>query len=285
MLKYYLGLTHSMSPLVFYAYHLLQRLHHYKTILRGGRLFQQYVVDQYCNVGAERLKFLRCNQDALRAADYRSLTKQLRDPRNTGDKTNVVRAGRMFILLPTYVGGDQYVRQNMHNFIAISNNVNYPDAFLTMTCKPRRPKINNVLLPGQAVTDHPDLTARVFWIKLHALMAFVINERVFGEVKIHFSVIEFQKRCLPYSHCIFCMAPQSKTVLLQPSFIDSINSTEISPNTISSLRQDVLKHNMHSVCGVFNPSFVCMDDGIKTKQFSKQFMVETGCSDAKLHIT
>lgn len=66
---------------------------------------------------------------ALRAADYTCLTEQSRDPGNTEDETDDVRAGRMFILPSGYVSGDQYMLQNVHDIIAISHNVGYPDIF------------------------------------------------------------------------------------------------------------------------------------------------------------
>lgn len=51
--------------------------------------------------------------------------------------------------------------------------------FLTMTYNPKWLKINNALLPGQSIVDRPDLVARVFCIKLCALMDFVTDEKDF----------------------------------------------------------------------------------------------------------
>lgn len=42
---------------------------------------------------------------------------------------------------------------------------------------------------------------------------------------------------------------------------------------------------MHSLCGAFNPSAVCKDDGICMKRFPKQFVWETGHYNAQLYIT
>lgn len=44
--------------------------------------------------------------------------------------------------------------------------------------------------------DRPNLAVRVFRIKLCAFIAFIIDANVFGEVKAHVRVIEFEKRGL-----------------------------------------------------------------------------------------
>lgn len=46
----------------------------------------------------------------------------------------------MYILPPTYVGGDRYSRQNMHNIITVAKKVGHPGIFLTMTCSPQWPE-------------------------------------------------------------------------------------------------------------------------------------------------
>lgn len=164
------------------------------------------------------------------------------------------------------------------------NKVGYPDIFLTMTCHPQWPEIKNALLPGQSVIDRPDIAARVFRIKPRALMAFVIDEKVFGEVKAHVRVIEFQKRGLPHAHCIFFMTPASKVNLLNPTFVDTIISAEILDEQHRLLRQIVLKHNMHNPCGHLNPFAVCMIDNICSKRFPKDFVDETGHDEAQLYV-
>jgi len=45
-----------------------------------------------------------------------------------------------------------------------------PDLFCTMTCNPQWPEILNELLPNQKACDRPDLIAKVFDIKLKALI-------------------------------------------------------------------------------------------------------------------
>lgn len=91
-----------------------------------------------------------------------------------------------------------------------------------MTCNLQWSEIPNALQPGQRVVDRPDRAAHVFTLKLHALMACVIDKNVFGEVRAHDSVIAFQKRGLPHAHCILFLTPSSTAALLPPDFVDIV---------------------------------------------------------------
>ncbi len=73
--------------------------------------------------------------------------------------------GKIVVLPSTHVGSKRYMGQKMHDIIAISNNIGHPDVFLTMTCNPRWPEIENSLFPGQRASDRLDLCERVFRIK------------------------------------------------------------------------------------------------------------------------
>lgn len=75
------------------------------------------------------------------------------------------------------------MRQNMLKIIATSKKADNFDIFSTITYSPQWPEIKNPFLPGQSVADYPDLAARFFRMKLRVLMAFVIDEKVFGHVK------------------------------------------------------------------------------------------------------
>ncbi|MGC8035681.1 hypothetical protein ACP3WA_26600, partial [Salmonella enterica] len=56
----------------FYAYRLMMR-DGFNTILRSGRLFQQYVVDEYAKIEMQCLNYVRYNQDKLRSDLYQGL--------------------------------------------------------------------------------------------------------------------------------------------------------------------------------------------------------------------
>lgn len=42
-------------------------------LLRGGRLLQQYVVDNYVKIESQKLRWLRSNQDTIRKEFYQGL--------------------------------------------------------------------------------------------------------------------------------------------------------------------------------------------------------------------
>ncbi|GKB81330.1 ATP-dependent DNA helicase PIF1 [Tanacetum coccineum] len=57
----------------YYAYIVQQRKNQGNTLLKGGHLFQQYLVDVYTTVEEQRLKWTRNNQDTLRVDLYHNL--------------------------------------------------------------------------------------------------------------------------------------------------------------------------------------------------------------------
>lgn len=77
--------------------------HHF---LWGSRVFQQYVVEWFCEAASERLQYLRQNRASLRAADYTSICGHLGDPQYTKDNVDTVQAFRLFVLPSAYAGGD-----------------------------------------------------------------------------------------------------------------------------------------------------------------------------------
>ena len=57
----------------YYSYIIQQRNNQGTTLLRGGRLFQQYLVDAYTADEEQRLKWTRKNQDTLRVDLYHNV--------------------------------------------------------------------------------------------------------------------------------------------------------------------------------------------------------------------
>ena len=68
-----------------------------------------------------------------------------------------------------------------------------PDLFVTFTCNPSWPEIKDNLLNNQKASVRPDLCARVFHLKLKALMNDIKKEKIFGTVVAHIYTIEYQK--------------------------------------------------------------------------------------------
>ena len=118
-------------------------------------------------VGSERLSWLRYNQSKLRGSYYSHLHDLLEDAANNNNEinqrignkeSNNARNVGMLVALPsTHIGSDRYMRQKIHDIIAISNTLGHPDIFITMTCNPYLSETQNALLASQRVGDRPDL--------------------------------------------------------------------------------------------------------------------------------
>ena len=89
----------QVSPSLFYAYRIMERRVQ-NAILLGGRLFQQYLVDQYAKVEEQRLNFIRYNQNSIRAEMYDGLA----DVVLRGDSEGST-VGMKIVLLSIFVGG------------------------------------------------------------------------------------------------------------------------------------------------------------------------------------
>ncbi len=124
-------LTHSM----FYSWRMFQRRDEFSTVLSGGPLLQHYLVDQFCKMEAERLSFLLHNQQSLTA-----LRELLGVSGGPNDESKAVRSECLVVLSSTYIRGERYMLQKMHDIIATSNKMGHPDIFLTMTCNPNWPE-------------------------------------------------------------------------------------------------------------------------------------------------
>ncbi|CAN1842067.1 hypothetical protein LINPERHAP1_LOCUS36728 [Linum perenne] len=129
----------------FYAYRLQTRLHEGQTLLLSGKLFQQYVLNAYALIEAERLEWIRDNQRKLRVHYYNGLM----DAFLQGD-TNVQLTGKHIILSSTHTGSPRYKYENFQDAMAI--------------CR----------------WGGADIIARVFKLKLNQLLEEITVKKIFG---------------------------------------------------------------------------------------------------------
>jgi len=151
-----------ITPMQFYSYRL--QIRNGDWIQYAGRLYQQYIVNQYAKIEQERLNYLRLNQSTLRAEVYQGTI----DAINAGDVSNNI--GHRIILPSSFTGGPRQMYQLYQDAMAIVSCFGKPDLFITFTCNPKWSEITEELLPYQNVADRPDLIARVFHIKLQELL-------------------------------------------------------------------------------------------------------------------
>ena len=254
----------QVSVMHFYAYRFMVR-DETNTILRGGRLFQQYVVDQYSKMEMQRLRYIRMNQNVLRAEVYQGLS----DAVTAGDDAGVTVGSRV-ILPATFIGSPRSMIELYQDAMAIARKYGKPDLFVTFTCNPSWVEITRELMDGQTAADRPDLVARVFKIKLSEFMKDI--KTIFGQVLAYVRVTEFQKRGLPHAHILIIISHDAKPRTVQD--VDKIVSAEIPDQPY--LRELVEKHMSHGPCGIAFPNAPCMNEkGECSKKFPKQFSDQT----------
>ncbi|KAG5561267.1 hypothetical protein RHGRI_004335 [Rhododendron griersonianum] len=249
-------------------YRLFERPNEYSTILRSGKLFQEFLVDAWAATEQNRLTYYKLNQDKFRTALYQDFTGI------HPDELNPNQIGKRFILPSSFVGGPRHMFEIFQDSMAITRYNQHPDIFLTMTAKPNWPEITSALLPHQKPTDRPDLVARVFELKRKALMKEIETNKVFGKKVAHVYTIEFQKRGLPHMHALlFLEGPYTIRTSAQ---VDNLICAEFpDPNDEPALFETVKSCMVHGPCGARNPNASCMENGKCTKRYPRAFAEST----------
>ena len=214
------------------------------------------------------INYLRQNQSTLRTELYQGAV----DAIHGGD--HAANIGRRIILPSTFSGGPRQMYQLYQNAMAIVRHFGKPDIFITFTCNPKWPEITRELLPYQIASDRPDLTTRVFHMKLQEMMKDLCEKHCLGRVIAHVYVIEFQKRGLPHAHILLILASEDKIHSIEE--IDSIISAEIPDRNLYPLAYETITTMMmHGPCSMLNPTAPCMKDGKCQKHYPKDFQETT----------
>jgi hypothetical protein len=96
---------------------------------------------------------------------------------------------------------------------------------MTMTCNPKWREITDELAPDEMAHDRPDLLARVFKLKMDALLKELYKDGILGRTIAHLHVFEFQKRGLPHAHILVIVHGDDR--LHSPADIDACVSAEL----------------------------------------------------------
>ncbi|CAN1324022.1 hypothetical protein LINPERPRIM_LOCUS32950 [Linum perenne] len=266
-----------ISQCDFYRYKIQTRLDESHTLLLSGKLFQQYVVNAYALIEAERLNWIRNNQRKLRVNIYKGLMDQFMQ-----GHTDTKLTGKHIILSSSYTGSPRYKFENFQDAMAICRWTGYPDLFLTFTCNAKWPEIQFMVdlidSSGRKNSNRADIIARVFKLKLNQLLEEIIVKKIFGRTTAHVEVVEFQKRGLPHVHMLIFLTEEDK--LYGPSDIDSIIQAEIPDSTVDPIGfEAVSKYMIHGPCGRLFPNASCTIEGICSKHFPKKFCSQTTIDD------
>ncbi|GJR51293.1 ATP-dependent DNA helicase PIF1-like protein, partial [Tanacetum coccineum] len=151
----------------YYAYVIQYRKEQGMTLLRGERLYQQYLVDEYTTIEEQRLTWTRNNQDMLRVDLYHNMC----DVVIRGD-TNATGLGKRIVLPHTFTGNPRYMMQNYQDAMALCRAYGNPDLFITFTSNPKWLEISKMpaYILGQRAHDRLEVGTKVFKLKLTELL-------------------------------------------------------------------------------------------------------------------
>ncbi|GBC01665.1 hypothetical protein RclHR1_04290001 [Rhizophagus clarus] len=130
----------------------------------SGRLFQQYLVDQYAKWESNNLRWYRENQKHLRTEIYSGLQDIISE-----EDINTGNIGKKVILSSSFTGSVRYS-------MAIVREFGKHDLFITFTCNLKWPEITNELLPNQQASDCPDLVSNDIVICHHCNLMILASE-------------------------------------------------------------------------------------------------------------
>lgn len=174
----------------YFRYHTMTRPTHFNHIVQSRGLFQQFCVDYWAINEHRKLEWFRCNQKQIRADVYKGVQQSIAEGR--------VPTSGSTVLASSFTGGDRWYRNAYQDAMAIVRAKGKPDFFITMTLDVNCPEIKALLRPGQSPYDRPDILCRVFEVKRNKLMKMLIGENgnpgIYGKLKAHLAVVEFQKR-------------------------------------------------------------------------------------------
>ena len=169
----------TVSMREWFAYQIQDRPNKENLFVRGGRLFQQFLVDGYAMVETERMFFHRSKQTKLRCDTYTNVRQSV--AAGNSDPSTI---GKPIILPSSFTGGPRYMQQNYMDAMALCRWYGCPDLFITITCNPKWPEIARYMREHNlSSTDRPDVLSRVFKMKLDQLMKDVKELRLFGRIQ------------------------------------------------------------------------------------------------------
>ncbi|CDY47315.1 BnaAnng08890D [Brassica napus] len=166
----------KVSMREFFAYRIFERYNQFSALMFSGKLFQQFLVDGFTMIEAERIRYLKLNQKALRADKYSNVSAYA----SSGNQDST-KCGKRIVLPSTYVGGARYMREKYMDAMAVCQTFGYPELFITFTCNPKWPDITRHLQQRRLKSeDRADILSRVFKMNLDSLIFEIHNKNLFG---------------------------------------------------------------------------------------------------------
>ena len=211
---------------------------------RCERLTMEFFCDVWAQVESRNAYFHKSpsQQAVYRAARVAAVEDQL----SAGSPASEI--GQQVVRLPsTFVGSVRYYQQLYLDAMALPKKFGKPDLFLTFTCNPDWPEIRAALPPQSHWRFHSDIIARVFALKLKALIDDIQSGQIFGPARAYVFRVEWQARGLPHVHMLIILLDK----ILSGRHIDAVISAELpDPVADPELSALVIKHMLHPQCDV-----------------------------------
>nr|XP_029143262.1 uncharacterized protein LOC112805939 [Arachis hypogaea] len=216
----------------------------------------------------------RADENRKRQRVRSDIYKGIQDAVVRGE-TRASKAGKRIILPASFTGGMRYMFNNCQDAMAICKKYGYPDLFITMTCNSSWQEIGRVNNPRTLkVEDRPDISYRVFKIKLDMIISDLKQGIPFGVLDAGMYTVEFQKRGLPHAHILLWLSGDHK--ITTTTQIDQLISSELpDPAQHPKLFRAVSTYMIHGPCGRAFSKSSCMKDGYCTKYYPKTFSKTT----------
>ncbi|KAL8116118.1 hypothetical protein AgCh_022568 [Apium graveolens] len=176
---------------------------------------------------------------------------------------SATEVGKRIVLPSNFTGGFRYMQQNFQNSLAICKEYGHPDLFVTFTCNLKWVEIQRALVAAGSTTAsvRPDFVARVFKLKLDAMMSDFMKKDVvdrvlavnyIGNMQVAVYTIEFQKCGLPHAYIVLWLAEGDKLVFTED--IDHIISAKLPDKENDHVGYQVVSQFiMHDPYGEANP--------------------------------
>jgi len=166
------------------------------------------------------------------------------------------------VLSSKFEGCYRNTYQKYHDAMAGARKHGKPSLFLTMVANPKWAEVVDNLKPGQTSVDRSDLVARVFKLKLEALLDDLLKHGALGRPVAYVHVIEYQMRGLPHAHILVTFSKEDKPITFAD--YDKLVCAELPDREAEpELYETVTELHLHGPCGAsLNPHSPCMKDGL-----------------------
>jgi len=144
------------------------------------------------------------NQAQLHAELYQGLADMVKHD----FRLHPAQVGQRIILPVSFRSSPRFMMQAYQNAMAIMRSKGIPNVFLTFTYNPNWQEIIAELEPNQTTSDHPDLVARVFQMKVKALLKGMAKIGWFAKVIVNIWTREYQKQGLLHIHLLLIFPPK-----------------------------------------------------------------------------